>query len=419
MFLATHLIGFGAGGANATRVWLPVSVVTPESFGLKSEDVRWLGLRARLRAVLTDAEWAAAERTTQYAHYTSAPIVRAMWAAAQRFGFAGGAVLEPGAGNGMFPGLMPEGMAASSSYTGIEYDPITGGILKQLQPDEHILVESYVDTKLPRDFFDIAIGNPPFRQGAVLADPEYAKRAFSLHDYFFAKTLDRVKPGGLVMFVSSRFTMDKQSDKARQYLAERADLVGAIRLPQTAFKGNAGTEVVTDVLFLRKKVPGETFEQAQPWLRTEPVKVGDQMVPVNEYFAAHPEMILGTPALVRGMRQANEYSVLPPDGDIGDLFAKAVERMPAGIYKAARGSAAEAAQVREIDFNPKAKKEGNYYVTDAGVLMQREGGVGMRVEGMTPKDQEGAWPRINTWHAPRRSSSSMRSSAGSRCIVQR
>lgn len=374
-------------GRLGYRQPIPVSVVTPEAFGLKTEDLRWLGLRARLRASLTDAEWAAAERTTQYAHYTSAPIVRAMWAAAQRFGFAGGAVLEPGAGNGMFPGLMPEGMATSSSYTGIEYDPITGGILKQLQPDEHILVESYVDTKLPRDFFDLAIGNPPFSRAAILADPEYAKQALSLHDYFFAKTLDRVKPGGLVMFVSSRYTMDKQSDKARQYLAERADLVGAIRLPQTAFKGNAGTEVVTDVLFLRKKVPGETFEQAQPWLRTEPVKVGDQMVPVNEYFAAHPEMILGTPALVRGMRKENEYSVLPPEGDIGELFGKAVQQLPENIYKAARGSAAEAAQVREIDFNPKAKKEGNYYVTDAGVLMQREGGVGMRVEGMTPKDQ--------------------------------
>lgn len=238
---------------------------------------RWLALRDRLKAALTADEWADASRTTQYAHYTSGGVVRAMWAAARRFGFAGGLVLEPGAGTGIFPGLMPDDVAANTAYTGIEFDPITGGILQQLQPDERIAVESFVDSALPRDFYDLAIGNPPFSGSPILSDPDYKRHGFALHDYFFAKTLDRVRPGGMMMFVTSRYTMDKLGDKARKYLAERADLVGAIRLPQTAFKANAGTEVVTDVLFLRKRVPGETFAHAQPWLGVDKVIGADGM----------------------------------------------------------------------------------------------------------------------------------------------
>ncbi|MBP7501148.1 MAG: hypothetical protein KA784_00010 [Aquabacterium sp.] len=363
------------------------SDITLAKFGLEPADVRWVELRDRLKAALTPEEWAEASRSTQYAHYTSKPIVSSMWRALERFGFKGGVMLEPGAGNGVFPGLMPEAMSNNSSYTGIEFDAITGGILKQLQPDERILVESFIDSKLPKGFYDAAIGNPPFSQTKILMDPEYKKHAFSLHDYFFAKTMDRVKPGGLVMFVTSRYTMDKLNDKARAYLAERADLVGAIRLPQTAFKQNAGTDVVTDVLFLRKKVAGETFEHAQPWGKSVPMKVGGQEFPVNEYFHAHPEMVLGAHSDTGKMQNSPDpqYTVLPPSGDIEALFDAAVENMPANIYKAERGSAAEAAKVREIDWNPKAQKEGNYYVTAAGVLMQREGGVGTRVDRFREK----------------------------------
>lgn len=358
-------------------------LLTPANFGLSSGAQRWQELRERLQEAMTPDEWAAAARSTQYAHYTSHAIVRSMWGAMQRFGFNGGLVFEPGAGTGIFPGLMPVELATNSSYVGVELDPITGGILQHLQPDERTLVESFVDTKLPREFFDIAIGNPPFSATKILADPDFKKYAFSLHDYFFAKTLDRVRPGGIVAFVTSRYTMDKAGDKARQFMAERADLIGAIRLPQTAFKANAGTEVVTDVLFLRKK-DGRPFEQAQPWLKAVPVETKDGPAVVNEYFAAHPEMVLGTPALVRGMHQANEYSVLPPEGDIEALFAAAVQRLPADVYATRRGGADEAAAVREIDYNPKAQKEGNYYLSDKGVLMQREGGVGRVVELKSP-----------------------------------
>jgi N12 class adenine-specific DNA methylase/adenine-specific DNA methylase len=362
---------------------------------------RWAALRDRLRKSMSTSDMAEAARSTQYAHYTSKAVVSSMWKAMQRMGFAGGAILEPGVGIGVFPGLMPAEVGINSTYTGIEFDGVTGAIAKQLFPDERMLVESFVDSKLPKNFYDAAIGNPPFSPTPILADPEYAKQALALHDYFFAKTIDRVKPGGIVSFISSRYTMDKLDDKARKYLAERADLVGAIRLPQTAFKANAGTEVVTDVLFLRKKVPGETFEHAQPWLGVAQVKGADgkplmvsdgdkgkKPAMINEYFAAHPEMVLGEHSTAGSMYSANEYTVAPREGDIEQHFAQAVENLPAGIYRASRGSSAEAAQVREIDFNPKAKKEGNYYLSDAGVLMVREGGLGQRAELKRNKNAE-------------------------------
>ncbi|HEY9208653.1 MAG TPA: hypothetical protein VIP31_06380 [Acidovorax sp.] len=351
---------------------------------------KWLALRERLQAILTPAELAEASRSTQYAHYTSKSVVKSMWRAMERMGFKGGTILEPGAGIGVFAGLMPQAMAFNSSYTGIEFDGVTGGILKQLFPDERILVESFVDSTLPKNFYDVAIGNPPFSAIKILGDPEYAKLSLSLHDYFFAKSIDRTKPGGLVVYVTSRYTMDKLDDKARKYLSERADLVGAIRLPQTAFKQNAGTDVVTDVIFLRKKMPGETFAGAQAWSKSVPIQAGAKTFPINEYFHAHPEMVLGQHSDAGSMQNSPEpqYTVTPLAGDIEEHFSKAIERLPANIYQPARGSSAEAAQVREIDFNPKAKKEGNFYVTDAGVLMVREGGVGQRVTLKNPKDAE-------------------------------
>lgn len=377
------------GRDNGKVSYYQVDRITSEQLAKAKPDGsvgKWADLRDRLKAALTTDEWKDASRSTQYAHYTSKGVVRAMWKAVDRMGFKGGAILEPGAGIGVFPGLMSSEVATNSAYTGIEFDPITGGILKQLFPDERILVESFVDSSLPGNFYDVAIGNPPFGSIPILADPKYKKLAFPLHDYFFAKTMDSVKPGGLVMFVTSRYTMDKVDDKARAYLAERADMIGAIRLPQTAFQKNAGTEVVTDVLFLRKKVPGETFAHGQGWSGLKEIKAGNEAFMVNEYFVDHPEMVLGEHSSQGSMYAKNEYTVTPRAGDIEAQFAAAVERLPKDVYHAARGSAAEAAKVREIDFNPKAQKEGNYYVTDAGVLMQREGGVGQRVELKSEKD---------------------------------
>jgi len=351
---------------------------------------KWDELRTRLKAVMSEDEWADAARSTQYAHYTSKPIVKSMMSAIQRMGFKGGTILEPGAGIGVFPGLMPVEMANNSSYTGIEFDAITGRILKQLFPDERILVESFVDTALPQNYYDVAFGNPPFGDIPILSDPKYRKYAFSIHNYFFAKTLDSVKPGGLIQFVTSRYTMDNLNDKARAFMAERADLVGAIRLPQTAFKKNAGTDVVTDVLFLRKKVPGETFEHGQPWAKSVPITINGRQFNINEYFHAHPEMVLGKNSDAGKMAKSPDpqYTVEAIEGDIDALFDKAAGTLPDNIYHAIHDTAAEDAVVRDLDFNPKAKKEGNYYVTDAGVLMVREGGIGKRAEIKSAKAME-------------------------------
>lgn len=343
---------------------------------------KWAELRDRIKSAMTKEEWDTASRSTQYAHYTSKPVVQSMMRALERMGFKGGTILEPGAGIGVFPGLMPVDMATNSAYTGVEFDHITGGILKQLFPDERILVESFIDTALPDNYYDIGFGNPPFGNIPILADPKYRKQGFALHDYFFAKTMDSVKPGGLVVFVTSRYTMDKLDDKARAYLAERADLVGAIRLPQTAFKKNAGTDVVTDVLFLRKKVDGETFAQAQPWAKSAPMKVGSKSFPVNEYFHAHPEMVLGDHSDKGKMANSPEpqYTVEARPGDIEAAFDKAATTLPENVFVAGRENGAEAAQVRHFDWNPKAQKEGNYYIADDGKLMIRERGYGVAPE---------------------------------------
>ena len=175
----------------------------------------WQALYDRLDAIMSPAEIDAAMRSTQYAHYTSRAVVNSIYRGLERIGFHGGQILKPGMGIGNFPGLMPETMAARSAYTGVEFDPITGGIAKQLFPDEQIRVESFVDTKLPQGFYDIAFGNPPFSATAIRADPKYKKHKFALHDYFFAKSIDLVKPGGLLVFVSSRYTLDEEATMRR------------------------------------------------------------------------------------------------------------------------------------------------------------------------------------------------------------
>lgn len=353
----------------------------------------WRELWRELKDTLTAEEWAEASRSTQYAHYTSKGVVRGMWRAMQRLGFAGGNIIEPGAGIGVFAGMMPGDVSAASTYTGIEFEPIAGAILKQLQPDELIRVESYVDSTLPENFYDVAIGNPPFHNTPILADPKYRKNRFALHDYFFAKTLDRVKPGGLMVFVTSRYTMDKAGDKARTWLAERADLVGAIRLPQTAFLKNAGTEVVTDVIFLRKKIAGQQWPHAQDWLALKPVKAGQGEESVNQYFADHPDMVLGTHAQSGTMYSANEYTVLPPEGDIEALFDAAVDRLPANVFDPAGAGSTSQTKANYIDWNPKAEKENSFYVDAKGVLMQRRQGVGHPVPIRTGKDGKGLFPK--------------------------
>lgn len=350
--------------------------IFPDRYG-SYKNAEWKALGERLKTALTEEEYAQARRTTQYAHYTSESVIRSIYSGLDRLGFKGGTLVEPGMGVGHFAGLMPEHMASNSRYTGIEYEPITGAIAKHLYPESNVIVGDFTKTNLPRDFFDAAIGNPPFSSSQVLNDPEYKSKRPMLHDYFFMKTVDRVKPGGLLVFVTSKGTMDKTSDKSRKYLAERANLLGAIRLPQTAFKDNAGTEVVTDVIFLQKRGEG-IADNGVAWLGTKEVTTPQGATAINEYFADHPEMVLGTHALTGSMYRANEYTVLPLEGDIEQHFAEAVKRLPENVSRPVRGSLAERAVVQDRDFNPTHKKEGGLYLA-GGKLMQVESGSGVEL----------------------------------------
>lgn len=351
--------------------------IFPDQYGNYKQG--WAEIGNRLKSALTKDQYEQASRTTQYAHYTSEGVIRSIYDGIARLGFNGGLMMEPGMGTGHFSGLLPDSMAVDNQYTGIEYDYITSRIGHHLYPQANVINGDYTKTPLPRDYFDIAIGNPPFSATKVLNDPEYKKQGFMLHDYFFAKTIDRVKPGGLMVLVTSKGTMDKASSKLREYVAYRANLVGAVRLPQTAFKANAGTEVVTDVLFLQKHGPGITQDD-KSWMALDEVKTPQGPALINTYFVKNPEMVLGKHALTGSMYRKDEYTVEPLEGvSIEDAFAKALMNLPENIYRPERGSAAERAVVRDRDFNPKHRKEGGLYVADDGTLMQVNDGSGIKI----------------------------------------
>ena len=346
----------------------------------------WKDVYRQLQEVATPEEMATIRRSTQYAHYTSEPVIRSIWSAVEKMGFTGGKILEPGMGTGLFMVAAPKQVANASKYVGIEMDHMTAAIAKQLLQKQNVIRDSYIEHNFPDNFFDLAIGNPPFAGWEVIADPRYRKHRFKLHDYFFAKTIDRVRPGGLLVFVTSAGTMNKLDDAARNYLAERADLLGAIRLPQTAFIANAGTEVVTDVIFLKKRDPNQPVG-GQAWAKVDQIEVANEngekvTVGVNEYFVAHPEMVLGTHSAAGSMYRANSYTVLPQEGDIESHFAKAVENLPADMYEkqAPKKTSVEAQEAaNRADFDVKGKKEGGVYVADDGEVMQVRNGVGVPI----------------------------------------
>jgi N12 class adenine-specific DNA methylase len=244
--------------------------------------------------MLTDEEYAAARASTLNAHYTSPVVIKAMYETLARIGFRTGNILEPGCGVGNFFGLLPESMAASKLY-GVEIDSITGRIARQLYPNADITINGFERTDQPDSFFDLAVGNVPFG-GFKLADRRYNKFNFQIHDYFFAKSLDKVRPGGLIAFITSKGTLDKQNPDVRKYIAQRAELLGAVRLPNTAFSANAGTEVTTDILFLQRRDHMSYDEPA--WVNVS--KTADD-VPLNQYFLDHPDMLLGTMAFDKSM----------------------------------------------------------------------------------------------------------------------
>jgi len=299
----------------------------------------WANEHAELSSILTEDEYASARATTLNAHYTSPIVIKAIYKAVENMGFRTGNILDPGCGTGNFQGLLPDSMSGSKVY-GVEIDPITGRIAQQLYQKNSIVVKGFEDTDLPDSFFDLAIGNVPFGGYRVL-DKRYDKHKFSIHDYFFAKTLDKVRPGGVVAFVTSMFTMDKKNAAARKYIAQRAELLGAIRLPNNAFQRNAGTEATTDIIFLQKR---DMVTSAEPyWVNLGELATDDENVaiPVNSYFASHPEMILGTMSNDSGTRMYgndNSYSCVPfPGAGLDEQLADAITNIHAEFTGYERG----------------------------------------------------------------------------------
>ena len=257
-----------------------------------SSKANWANEYQELKSLLSPEEYASARESTLNAHYTSPVIIQAIYDAVGKMGFTRGNVLDPAAGIGNFYGCLPEEMQGSRLY-GAELDGLTGRIAKQLYPHADIKITGFENTSYPNDFFDVAVGNVPFGQYKV-ADKQYDKHNFLIHDYFFAKTLDKVRPGGIVAFVTSKGTMDKKNPEVRKYLAQRAELLGAVRLPNTAFKENAGTEVTSDILFLKKR--DRVMDIEPDWVH---LTEKDGIV-MNQYFADHPEMVLGKMEMVSG-----------------------------------------------------------------------------------------------------------------------
>ena len=294
----------------------------PQAFDQANE--QWSKEYKQLRELLTDDEYKAAAESTLNAHYTSPEIIGAMYKALNNFGFNGGNVLEPAMGVGNFFGCIPESMNNDSRLYGVELDSLTGRIAQQLYPQADIRVQGFEKSDFPDNFFDAAIGNVPFGNYGV-ADRRYDKEHFLIHDYFFAKTLDKVAPGGVVAFVTSKGTLDKKNSKVREYLAKRADLIGAIRLPNNAFK-NANTEVTSDIIFLQKR---EKMAVEMPdWAYTGRNSDG---MPINQYFIDHPDMVLGKLEYTTGA-YGQEVTCTPIEGEkLSEQLDRAVAKLRADM----------------------------------------------------------------------------------------
>ena len=350
---------------------------TPEEQHILSQYVGWGGVAdafdpdkpawaaeyAELKELLTPEEYEAARASTLNAHYTSPTVIRAIYDAVEQMGFRTGNILEPSCGVGNFFGMLPESMAGSRLY-GVELDSISGHIARQLYPKADITVAGF-ETTDRRDFYDLAIGNVPFGQYQV-NDKAYNKLGFNIHNYFFAKSLDQVRPGGVVAFVTSRYTMDAKDSTVRRYLAQRAELLGAIRLPNNAFKANAGTEVVSDILFLQKR--DRPLDIAPDWTQTGRTEEG---FTVNQYFLDHPEMVLGRPTAESTQYGKQDYTVVPIEGlELADQLHDAVQHIHGTYQEAALPELGEGEDIDDsLPADPDVKNY-SYTVVDGAVYFR-------------------------------------------------
>ncbi|MHB1101850.1 MAG: N-6 DNA methylase [Devosia sp.] len=335
----------------------------------------WDAIGAELEDAVSDADYASLTRCTQYAHFTPEFIVRAMWSGLLRLGWRGGRVLEPGIGTGLFPALMPAALRDQVHVTGVEIDPVTARIARLLHPLSRIITGDFARADLPAAF-DLVIGNPPFSDRTVRSDRAYRSMGMRLHDYFIARSIDLLKPGGLAAFVTSAGTLDKADCSVREHIAKSADLVAAIRLPEGSFRADAGTDAVVDILFFRKRRSGEA-EGDVTWLDVDELRLADSediVIRVNRWFAHHPDRVLGTHAVASGPF-GEAYTCVPDPGvDLADALSEAICLLPEGICDGQpevlnldAGSSDAVAHHRTDNL---AIREGSYFIGSNTALMQ-------------------------------------------------
>lgn len=347
------------------------------------KDATWERLGEELKTLLSSEDYDSAKRTTFNAFYTSPTVIAAMHQALARLGVPGNAtVLEPGCGTGNFMGQA----AVGTRFIGVELDRTSGRIARALHPEHDVRIENFRDTRLPEGRIDAVIGNVPFADVRL----DYRGQKLALHDFFFAKSIDALKPGGVMALVTTHYTLDKQNAAIREYLADKADFVGAIRLPSDAFK-REGTKVVTDILFLRKRAPGEPAHHADPdWLGVAPLAIEDASVPINRYFLKHPEMVLGAWSRKDTLYGGDSGYSVTGTGDLAEQLRGAIGRLP-------EYAPVQVASVREepaLAFTPPPPErhitEGSFFVGDDRAIRQVEGGQTVPVNhGSTPLKADG------------------------------
>nr|ABN47056.1 probable DNA methylase [Sinorhizobium meliloti SM11] len=345
----------------------------------------WDHLGSSLETAVSESDYASLARCTQYAHFTPEFIIRAIWAGIERLGWRGGRVLEPGIGTGLFPALMPEHYREASYVTGIELDPVTARIVRLLQPKARVINRDFTRTDLA-PIYDLAIGNPPFSDRTVRSDRAYRSLGLRLHDYFIVRSIDLLKPGALAVFVTSHGTMDKIDTTAREHIAKSADLIAAIRLPESSFRHDAGTDVVVDLLFFRKRKIGEA-EGDQMWLDVDEVRPAtddEGAIRVNRWFARHPDFVLGTHVLTSGPF-GETYTCRPRDGeDLEAAITAAVDLLPADLYDGEPTPIdidLEEELGEIVDLRPKdsSVREGSFFLDRSKGLMQMLDGVAVPI----------------------------------------
>jgi hypothetical protein len=356
----------------------------------------WAKQHKELRELLNDTEWESARASIRNAHYTSPVVIKSMYSAIDRLGFKGGRILEPSMGSGNFFGLMPAAMRGQSKLHGVELDSLTSRLARALYPNAVIATATgFQEYQVPAGYFDMAYGNPPFGSEPIVDRERNEYSGFSIHNYFIARMIDKTRDGGIVPVIVSHSFMDALSPKAREWIAARANLLGAVRLPETAFKNNAGTEVVTDILFFQKTA---TPEKKPGWINSSDVslvnpKTGEAAtVAVNDYFGANPRNVLGRESLAGSMYRADSYTV-EPTGDLAKQLQAFVESLPANVYTPIERAIEELTTADNTV--PDGVKPGSYYLDGNGAVRQRGNDVaGMRVSKLWEVANAGADKRM-------------------------